>query len=236
MIRRPRKSPRKYHPHGFDILYEDDDIIVGNKAPGLLTVAAPYEREQTVHHFLNDYVRKGNSKSRRTVFVVHRLDRETSGVLIFARTERAQQVLKDNWKDTQKIYHAIVHGRMARKEGTISSYLVEDDKYRMHSFDEPGDGKLAHTQYRVIRETPRFSLLEITLLTGRKNQIRVHMAGEGHPLVGDDKYGPPQTHHARLALHAQSIEFPHPVTGERLRFEAVVPDRFYTLVGGSAGR
>ncbi|MBF0331414.1 MAG: RNA pseudouridine synthase, partial [Candidatus Omnitrophica bacterium] len=138
-----RKIPRKYQPKGFEIVHEDDHIIVGYKSAGILTVAAPYERERTVHQYLNEYVRKGNSRSRHVVFVVHRLDRETSGVLIFAKDPRAQEFLKDHWKVTHKIYYAVVHGRMAKKAGTISSYLVEDDKYRMHSMDEGGDGKLS---------------------------------------------------------------------------------------------
>ncbi len=226
-----RKIPRKYQPKGFAIIHEDDDIIVGFKSAGILTVAAPYERERTVHQFLNEYVRKGNSRSRHVVFVVHRLDRETSGVLIFAKNLRAQEFLKDHWKETEKTYYAIVHGRMDKKAGTISSYLIEDDKYRMHSLDEGGEGKLSHTAYKVIKETDKFSLLEIDLLTGRKNQIRVHLSGEGHPLVGDQKYGRPDRRYPHLALHARSISFIHPVDGERLIFEAPVPEHFFRLVG-----
>ena len=226
-----RKIPRKYQPKGFEIVHEDDDIIVGFKSAGILTVAAPYERERTVQHFLNEYVRKGNSRSRHVIFVVHRLDRETSGVLVFAKNPRAQEFLKDHWRENKKIYYAVVHGRMARRSGTISSYLIEDDKYRMHSFADGSEGKLAHTAYKVIKETDKFSLLEIDLLTGRKNQIRVHLSGEGHPLVGDDKYGHPDRRYPNLALHARSISFTHPAHGERMTFEAPIPEHFFKLVG-----
>ena len=221
----------KHQPKGFHILYEDDDIIVGNKAAGLLTVAAMYERERTVHQLLNLYVRKGNSRSHRCVYVVHRLDRETSGVLIFAKSETIQQTLKNNWPDTKKTYYAVVHGRLAKPEGLIESYLVEDDKYRVHSLEEAEDGKLARTAYKVIKVTDRYSLLEIDLLTGRKNQIRVHMAHHGHPLVGDTKYGRPGAKYPFLALHAYAISFPHPKTKDRVTFNAPVPEHFYSLVG-----
>ncbi|MFA5259846.1 MAG: pseudouridine synthase, partial [Candidatus Omnitrophota bacterium] len=122
-----KKIPKRHQPKGFDILYEDRDIIVGNKAPGFLTVGAAWNREKTIHAALNQYVRKGSLKSRKCVFVVHRLDQDTSGVLIFAKTEQAQAFLKDHWKSTIKTYYAVVHGRLAKKSGTISSYLSEDD-------------------------------------------------------------------------------------------------------------
>ncbi len=183
-----KKIPKKYQPKGYEILHEDRDLIVGVKAPGFLTVAAKWNKDHTIHSALNAYVRKGNYKSRKCVYVVHRLDQGTSGVLIFAKTEEAQIFLKNNWKNTKKIYYAVVHGRLARKSGVISSYLVEDDEYVVHSTPDTAKGKLAETAYTVIKETTNFSLVEVNLLTGRKNQIRVHFADEGHPVVGDDKY------------------------------------------------
>ncbi len=224
-----KKIPRKYHPNGFEILYEDRDIIVGNKAPGFLTVAALWNKTHTIHHSLNQYVRKGNSKSHKRVFVVHRLDQDTSGVLIFAKTVQAQGSLKDNWKNTVKIYYAVVHGRLFKKIGTISSYLVEDDEYVMHSSPQKGKGKLSHTEYTVLKETNRFSLLKINLLTGRKNQIRIHLGSQGHPVVGDAKYGK-NDRYKFLALHSRSISFQHPFSKARLEFEAEVPPYFRTLV------
>ncbi|WP_347359431.1 RNA pseudouridine synthase, partial [Bdellovibrio sp.] len=183
------KIPKKYQPKGFEILHEDLDIIVGNKAPGLLTVAAKWERENTVHNLLNQFVRKGNPRSNKCVYVVHRLDQATSGVLIFAKSEKAQQFIKDNWKDNVKTYYAIVHGTLKKKSGTIQSYLSEDEDYVVHSSADSSEGKLAITEYEVLKETDKFSLLKINLLTGKKNQIRVHLSEEGHPIVGDAKYG-----------------------------------------------
>jgi len=225
------KIPKKYQPKGFEILYDDRDIIVGNKAPGFLTVGAAWNRDNTIHSALNQYVRKGNSRSRKCVYVVHRLDQGTSGVLVFAKTELAQKFLKDNWKSTIKAYYAVVHGRLAKKAGKISSYLTEDEKYVMHSSPNSTEGKLACTEYAVIKEVRAFSLLKINLLTGRKNQIRVHFADEGHPVVGDTKYGKSTVKSKRLALHSQSISFTHPFNRNRLTFETKVPEYFSTLVG-----
>lgn len=224
------KIPKKYQPKGFEILHEDLDIIVGNKAPGLLTVKAMWERENTVHNLLNQYVRKGNPRSTKTVFVVHRLDQATSGLLIFAKTEQVQQFLKNNWKDTVKTYYAIVHGHMSKKNGTIQSYLSEDDDYVVHSSKDSESGKLALTEYTVVKETDKFSLLKINLLTGKKNQIRVHLAGEGHPIVGDAKYGKASTNFKDLRLHSAELEITHPHSKKRMIFKAPVPGYFRSLI------
>ena len=225
-----KRIPKKYQPKGFEILYEDRDIIVGNKAPGFLTVAALWNKEKTLHSALNQYVRKGNLRSRKCVYVVHRLDQDTSGVLIFAKTQQAQISLKDHWKSAVKIYYAIVHGRLAQTSGTLSSYLYEDDQYRMHSTPDSTKGKLARSAYTVLKETSKFSLIKIDLLTGKKNQIRVHFADLGHPVVGDTKYGKRGTKDGCLTLHARSIAFKHPFNGERLIFEAKVPEYFRRFV------
>jgi tRNA pseudouridine32 synthase/23S rRNA pseudouridine746 synthase/23S rRNA pseudouridine1911/1915/1917 synthase len=221
-----KKIPKKYQPKGFEILHEDRDIIVGNKAPGFLTVAALWNRDKTVHSALNQYVRKGSLQSRKCVYVVHRLDQDTSGVLIFAKTREAQSFLKEDWKSTVKTYYAVVRGSLVQKSGTISSYLFEDDEYKVHVTSDRTKGKLAHTAYSVLAETKTFSLVKIDLLTGKKNQIRVHFAGQGHPVVGDVKYGAKGERGGRLALHAYSISFNHPFTKERLTFQARVPDYF----------
>ena len=194
-------------------------------------MAAAWNRDNTIHSALNQYVRKGNPRSRKCVYVVHRLDQGTSGVLVFAKTEHAQKFLKDNWKSTIKTYYAVVHGRLAKKAGTISSYLAEDDEYVIHSSPNSTEGKLACTAYTVIKEARAFSLLKVNLLTGRKNQIRVHFADEGYPVAGDTKYGKSTTRCKRLALHSQSISFTHPFNGKWLTFEAKVPEYFSTLVG-----
>lgn len=225
-----KKIPKKYQPKGFEILHEDLDLIIGNKAPGVLTVAAKWENENTVHNLLNQYVRKGNPRSRKCVYVVHRLDQATSGILIFAKTEAVQHFLKDNWKSTVKTYYAIVHGHLKKKSGTISSYLTEDENYVVHSSADADNGKLAITEYTVLKETDKFSLLKINLVTGKKNQIRVHLAGEGHPLVGDAKYGKSSTTHKDLRLHSSEIEFTHPHSKRRMNFKAPVPKYFRSLI------
>jgi tRNA pseudouridine32 synthase/23S rRNA pseudouridine746 synthase/23S rRNA pseudouridine1911/1915/1917 synthase len=222
--------PKKYQPRGFEILHEDLDVIVGNKAPGILTVAAKWERDNTVHNLLNQYIRKGNPRSNKSVYVVHRLDQATSGVLIFAKSEKVQNFLKDNWKSTTKTYYAIVHGKMAKKSGTISSYLEEDETYHMHSSQDSEKGKLAITEYEVVKETDKYSLVKINLLTGKKNQIRVHLAEEGHPIVGDPKYGKGTTNFKDLRLHSASLEFTHPHSGKRILIKAPPPGYFKNLI------
>ena len=225
-----KKIPKKYQPKGFEIQYEDKYVIVGNKASGFLTVAALWNKEKTVHSALNQYVRKGNSRSRKCVYVVHRLDQYTSGVLVFAKTQQAQSFLKDNWKATTKTYYAIVHGQLTQKSGTLSSYLFEDEEYVVHSTNDSRKGKLACTAYTVIKETKKYSLIKIDLLTGKKNQIRVHFADSGHPVVGDAKYGKSGTKDGRMALHSKSIAFNHPVTKKRIILEAQVPEYFRRFV------
>jgi tRNA pseudouridine32 synthase/23S rRNA pseudouridine746 synthase/23S rRNA pseudouridine1911/1915/1917 synthase len=225
------KIPKKYQPTGFEILHEDSDLIIGNKAPGFLTVAALWEKTNTIHNALNTYIRKGSSHSKKCVFVVHRLDQATSGVLIFAKSKDVQSFLKNNWASTTKTYYAIVHGSMTKKTGTITSYLTEDEDYVMHSSSDSESGKLAKTEYTVVKETPHFSVLKINLLTGKKNQIRVHLADEGHPIVGDTKYGKnPSSKYKHLMLHSFSIVFNHPRTQKRVRVQADVPEYFNRLV------
>ncbi len=226
-----KKIPKKHQPPGFDILHEDPDLIVGNKKAGFLTVAALWEKKNTIHNSLISYVRKGSAHSKKEIFVVHRLDQATSGVLVFAKNPEVQHYLKENWKTTIKYYYAIVHGRMAKKQGLISSFLAEDEDYVVHSSQDAEKGKLAETEYCVVKETAFFSVLKINLLTGKKNQIRVHLADEGHPIVGDIKYGKQNsTKHNELLLHAFSIEFTHPFNKKRLRIQADVPDYFNKVV------
>lgn len=224
-----KKVPRKYQPKGFHILHEDRDVIVGNKSPGILTVGALWEKENTIHNILNQYLRKGNARSRACVFVVHRLDQATSGVLIFAKTEEVQQYLKNNWKSTIKTYYTVVHGHLKKKADTIESYLSEDEDYHVHSSQSSEKGVLAQTQYEVIQETGSFSLVKVNLLTGKKNQIRVHMAELGCPIVGDSKYGK-NSKFKNLALHSASLEFTHPFSKKRILVKAKVPDYFKELI------
>lgn len=226
-----KRPPRKYQPKGLSILYEDRDILVVDKINGLLTVSTDQVREQTAYYLLNDYVRKGNSKSRNRVFIVHRLDRDTSGLLVFAKNENAKRFLQDEWQNFHKKYHAVVRGTLPEKEGLISSFLAENSAYKMYSVADPRKGKLARTEYRVLRESKNYSLLEINLLTGRKNQIRVHMADKGCPVAGDKKYGEKEKGVKRLCLHAASISLVHPFSKEPMTFETRIPAYFESLVG-----
>jgi len=225
--------PHRHRPQGLTILYEDQDIIVIDKSPGLLAVKANYEKQRTAHRILTDYIRRGSSISTKHIFVVHRLDRETSGVMVFAKSYRAMESLKRQWGGVTKKYMAVVHGIPAEKSGTITSYLAENDEYEVSSVGDPEKGKPARTRFKVVKESKKFSLLEIDLLTGRKNQIRVHLAEYGHPIVNDDKYGKRGRPGGRLALHSWSLSFNHPHTGKRLFFEAKVPEYFESLFSAS---
>ncbi len=222
-------------PHGLTILYEDRDLLVVDKPPGLLTIGTDRDKSRTAYYILTDYVRKGCARSRERVYIVHRLDRETSGVLVFAKSEEAKRRLQDGWDETEKKYLAVVHGQCRKSAETITTYLAENKAHVVYSTSDPTKGKLAHTAYRVLKQTQDFALLQVDLLTGRKNQIRVHLAGIGRAIVGDRKYGHANDPHAALALHAQSIAFRHPFSGERLTFSAKPPRYFDKLVGGVAG-
>jgi tRNA pseudouridine32 synthase/23S rRNA pseudouridine746 synthase/23S rRNA pseudouridine1911/1915/1917 synthase len=158
------------------ILYEDEDILVVDKPAGLLTIGTDTDKEHTAYFILMDYVRKGQAKSRKRVWIVHRLDRETSGVLVFAKSEEAKRRLQDRWEETEKKYLAVVHGNLKKKSDTMTTYLAENKARVVYSTSDHAKGKLAHTAYRVLRETKDFTLLEVDLLTGRKHQIRVHRA------------------------------------------------------------
>lgn len=222
-------SGKKHLPFGIRIIYEDDDILVVDKPSGLLTMGTGKEKSRTSYFILTDYVRKGYCKSRKRIFIVHRLDREASGILVFAKTIKAKQRLQKEWDKTEKKYLAVVHGRLKKKKGTISTYLAENKAHVVYSTPDTSKGKLSHTAYRALKETKAFSLLEIDLLTGRKHQIRVHLAEIGHPIAGDRKYGKMKKENLRLALHAKSISFKHPSSGKQLTFETKFPDYFSNL-------
>jgi RluA family pseudouridine synthase len=225
------KSPsRKHHPKGLTILYEDNDILVVDKNEGLLTIGTDRQKHKTAHYLLNDYVRRGNERSKNRIFIVHRLDRETSGILIFAKNEYTKQFLQESWKYFRKKYYAVVLGTLQQKEGEITSYLFENATFRVYSVSDSNKGKLAITSYKVIKETVKYSLLDINLLTGRKHQIRVHFADKGHPVSGDMVYGRPEKGIKRLALHSYSLTITHPVTKNEMHFETELPASFKALV------
>jgi 23S rRNA pseudouridine1911/1915/1917 synthase len=218
---------------GIRILFEDADLLVIDKPPGLLSIATDEEREHTAYHVLTEHVRVSNPQHR--VFVVHRLDRETSGVMMFAKREAIQQSLQDAWKDVvlERTYLAVVERQFKKTEGTIKSWLKESSTRTMYVSSTPGDGLKAVTHYRVLQTGADYSLLEVQLETGRKNQIRVHMQSLGHSVVGDKRYGSTKDPMGRLGLHARVLSFRHPVTEQVLRFETEIPQAFRKLFPGS---
>ncbi|MFZ3579452.1 RluA family pseudouridine synthase [Virgibacillus sp. DJP39] len=211
---------------GFTILHEDKEIIVINKEAGLLSIANAKEKDVTAYSQLMDYVRIESPKNR--IFVVHRLDRDTSGVMVFAKDEMVKRKLQDNWKDIvkERSYLALVEGTVKKLKGTISSWLRESSTLVMYSSAREGDGVHAVTHYEKIQSNSSYSLLKVNLETGRKNQIRVHMNDIGHPIVGDKKYGATTNTIKRLGLHASVLAFEHPKTGKLARFEADAPKVF----------
>jgi tRNA pseudouridine32 synthase/23S rRNA pseudouridine746 synthase/23S rRNA pseudouridine1911/1915/1917 synthase len=226
-----KRPPKRFQPRGVPILYEDHDIVVVDKAAGLLTVSTDREREKTAYFLLTDYVRKGDPKSRNRVFIVHRLDRDTSGVIVFAKNEAAKRYLQGEWSSFQKQYFAVVHGKLDQEEGVISSYLAENSVHKVYSVKDPAQGKLAKTGYKVVSESTKYSLLEVDLQTGRKNQIRVHFADAQHHVVGDKVYGKKEERSIkRLALHAASLSLKHPYSKEEMTFEAGMPAYFRSLM------
>lgn len=226
------KFPGSRHlPKGLRILHEDRAIIVVSKPSGMLTVFSKLDRSRTVQDALENYIRKGQARSRLRLYAVHRLDKFTSGVLVFAKTEEAMNRLKDAWETVEKTYLAAVNGRVREGSGVEESYLAEDARHRVFSTNDSLRGKYARTDWRVLRASPKSSLLEVQIPTGRKNQIRVHMAGLGHPIIGDRKYGGGGSGRDRLALHAWKIVFPHPVTRERMAFTVSPPHDFTRMAG-----
>ncbi len=227
--RNTTKPNNKFLPKGLKIIYEDRDILVVDKPKGLLTMATDKEKTKTAYYALTDYVKKGYSKSKNRIFIVHRLDKDTSGILLFAKNEKAKYYLQSNWGETKKKYMAVVHGKFKKQADTITTHLTENKTRIVYSTTDTKKGKLAKTAYKVLKETKFFSLLEIDLLTGRKHQIRVHLKESGHPVVGDRKYGNDKAY-KRMALHAASISFKHPFTHKEITFESKTPGYFNDLM------
>ena len=215
---------------GLKIIYEDGDLIVIDKPAGLLSMASDAEKQYTAYHQLTDYVRISNPDHR--IFIVHRLDRDTSGVMLFAKNEKVKRGLQDRWKEVveDRAYIAVVEGRVKKKTDTIRSWLLETKTGVMYSGAKPGDGLEAITHFRLLQASDQYSLLEIRLETGRKNQIRAHMKDICHSIVGDKKYGATTNPLGRLGLHAHILAFHHPATGNLLRFETEVPKAFNRLI------
>ena len=227
------RSKRKmsFHSNELDIVYEDPYLLIIDKHPGLLSMSNN-SRQQTVQTVLNRYLEKGGG--RNTSHLVHRLDRDTSGLMVYAKDVQTQQSLINGWQQlvTDRRYIALVEGELENSRGRIQSWLTEDKRFITHSSPVDNGGKLAVTHYEVMASSNGYSLVECELETGRKNQIRVHMADLGHPVVGDHKYGSENDPIRRLGLHAYMLCFVHPVTGKHMRFETPVPALFEKCLNG----
>jgi 23S rRNA pseudouridine1911/1915/1917 synthase len=213
------------------ILFEDEAVIVVDKPSGLLTIATPRERERTLYAWLFDHVKRRRPPEK--IFIVHRLDRDASGLLVFAKTPEGKQLLQQQFgkRTAGRVYKAVVEGRVSEDVRTIQSYLAENRVHRSYSTSDQGSGKHATTHVRVLKRSSRRTLVEIELGSGRKHQIRVHMAEWGHPIVGDKVYGSPDSRLGRLALHADHLKFRHPLSGEQREFKSPCPASFLNLRG-----
>ena len=209
-----------------DIVYEDKDIIVVNKESNLLTISTEKEKTKTLFHNVLTYLKQKNKNNK--VFIVHRLDKDTSGLVVFAKSELNKNILQKNWDETVRKYYAVVNGKCLKSEGTFKSWLKETKTLITYSSNIKDDGKLAITKYKTLKTNDKYSLLEINLLTGRKNQIRVHMKELNHPIVGDKKYGFGEG--KRLYLHAYYLELNHPRTKHKIVFELKLPKEFENMV------
>jgi len=227
-VRWDKKTPQQ-QPHGLKIVYEDQDLIIINKPSGLLTIATAKEKRKTAYAVLSDYVKMEDPENK--IFIIHRLDRETSGLLMFAKNERIKEEIQKTWTTTidQRTYIGVVEGEVQRQEGTITSWLHESKAFIVYSSQNSQHGQKAVTHYKKIKGNKNFSLLQINLETGRKHQIRVHMQDIKHPIIGDSKYGSTQSPIRRMGLHAQVLAFTHPKTGKACRFETDVPRKFLQL-------
>ena len=208
------------------IVFEDDSVVVVDKPAGLLTMATETEREKTVYAALR--ARANRKRPPEKIFIVHRLDREASGLVVFAKTQEAKERLQDQFRDHSagRRYVAAVEGQIAREDFSIRSNLAENAAYQVYSTRKQGAGKLAITHVNIIRRKPKTTLVRVRLETGRKHQIRVHLAEQGHPIIGDRVYGSRSNPIRRLALHGAYLSFRHPRTGKQMEFESEYPKAF----------
>ena len=216
------------HPQ-LKIVWEDEELIVVNKKDGLLSVSDSPTQERTAYFLLNEYAKKINPRNR--IFILHRLDRGTSGLMMFAKNKNIQEYLRENWHETitRRTYVALIEGTPEKKEDTIISYLAENNRMKVFCTD-PQNGKEAVSHYHILKNNAEYSLLEVDLETGRKNQIRAQMEFIGHPVAGDPKYGALTDPAGRLMLHARRLFFIHPATNQEMRFETPVPPQFREFV------
>jgi len=210
------------------IIHLDDAVVVVDKPTGLLSMGSEREKERTTHRLLNEHLKTLRRSRLQQAFIVHRLDRETSGLMVFARNQSTQAILQQNWKKVAKRYLAVVEGVPANGQGTLKDHLVESNSFMVHRVDKGGE--LAITHYRVLRRHGDKSLLELMLETGRKNQVRVQLAALGHPIIGDLKYGASTDPARRLALHSCALNFRHPVSGALMEFHSALPAQLEHLL------
>lgn len=212
-----------------DIIYEDKEILVVNKSSGILTVSTPKEKEKTLFHEVSDYVKKSNPKAK--VFIIHRLDKDTSGIVMFAKNQNVKYNYQNKWDNLviKRGYTAVVDGVLEKKKDSIKSYLKETKTLLVYSSNDKKNGKLAITNYNVIKESKRYSMLDINIKTGRKNQIRVHMKDINHPILGDKKYGDKKSPANRLMLHAKELVIINPKTKKKMTFISEAPKSFDLL-------
>jgi 23S rRNA pseudouridine1911/1915/1917 synthase len=227
----PAKKPIEL-PSGLKLRHEDDEVIVVRKGDGLLTIATPTEKEKTAYAYLSAHVKTARPGAK--IFVVHRLDKLASGLLVFAKSPEAKHALQAQFEahTVERAYAAVIEGTLVGTAGTLVSQIEEGGVGRVHETKSPTRGREAITHWRLLEEGPKFTLLELKLETGRKNQIRVQLSGAGHAIVGDEMYGSRIDPIRRLALHARTLGFLHPATGRRLQFDEPVPGEFYRLVRG----
>jgi 23S rRNA pseudouridine1911/1915/1917 synthase len=216
----------KHERHDLPIIYEDDDLIAINKPSGLLSTPSDREKGRTAYRLVSDYVTQKDRNNR--IFVVHRLDEDTSGVLIFAKSFAVREALQNNWADivTNRGYYAIVEGMDIPDEGVLKDYLAQDSTFQVYVVRNPAKGKLAITKYKKITAKAGYSLLDVHLETGRKNQIRVQLGNIGHYVIGDDRYGEPSNPLHRLGLHAYELDLKNPLNGKEYKFNAPMPPEF----------
>ena len=214
------------------LLYEDEHILVINKGYGVLSMGTDTKKDGTAYSIMREYVKYHDPRAK--VFIVHRLDRDTSGLMMLAKTIEAKEAMQHNWNNMvlNRKYIAVVEGEVKQQEGVVKSYLAENSQYEVYSTDDPSKGQFAVTRYKCLKATKSYSMMEVELDTGRKNQIRVHMKDLGHPIAGDRKYGAAHSPINRLALHAQTLRFVHPITRREMNFSAPIPSGFRSLVKG----
>jgi 23S rRNA pseudouridine1911/1915/1917 synthase len=220
------KPPEKISYHGLKIIFEDEHLIVIDKKEGMLSIATDKNKDHTAYSILSEHVKRYSPNNK--IFVIHRLDRETSGIMMFAKNPNVQKLVQETWGPTTKerTYVAVIQGVMDHSKGSYSSYLVESKALIVHSSQNKNFGVYAETHYETIKANQYFTLLKLNLETGRKNQIRVHMQDLGHPIIGDEKYGATKNPIGRLGLHALSLAFEHPITKELHKFESPIPTSF----------